>query len=150
MRRRRNEEKSIPFSLVKIWVELIILILYIKVNSYPRYKEPISPRTRRSHTFCPSGCFYLWTTLKIPDRHCKEIDTFIYMWWDQKWPSKSKNTSETRIHRHGLVIPAHMEIHPSALQERSWLMEERVAYLFLISSFKGRAIPLSPFSWWKQ
>lgn len=31
--------------------------------------------------------------------------------------SKGRKTSEARIHRHGLVAPAHMEIHPSPMEK---------------------------------
>ena len=31
--------------------------------------------------------------------------------------SKRRTTSEARIHRHGLVVPAHMEIHPSPMEK---------------------------------
>lgn len=49
--------------------------------------------------------------------------------------------SEASVHRHGLVVPAHMKMHPSTLQKRAWLMEERVVYLSLSWSFKRGAVP---------
>lgn len=105
---------------------MIILSYLIEINSYPRYEEPISLPVKRTTPSAHQDVLSLdisqhsWTGSVR-----KLMHSFIYGRTRNDLQkgrtscssSKRRTTSEARIHRHGLVVPAHMEIHPSPMKK---------------------------------